>query len=123
MLLNTWLSAARRHFSQRSASRRIVRGTPRQSLSCESLEARMLLTALVINQDNKALFTNSFGGVVINNTSLGTFDSLVVEGIQISATSGAGLSINLSGKTLKSIALESIIVSQYTSLGFDIDLL
>ena len=123
MLLNTWLSAARNHFSQPSATRRIVRGASRRSLSCESLEARTLLTALVINPENQAAFTNTFGGIVVDNAKLGTNDSLVIEGISISTTSGDAISINLSGVTLKSLALESINVSRYTTLGFNIDLL
>ena len=122
MLLNTWLSAARNHFSQPASTRRIVRGASRRSLSCESLEARTLLTALVINPDNVATFTNAFGGISVDNTALGSNDALVIEGISISATSGDALSINLSGKTLQSLALESISVSQYTTIGFNIDL-
>ncbi len=125
MLLNTWLSAARNHFSQPSGTRRIVRGASRRSLSCESLEARTLLTALVINPDNRAEFLNTFGGIEVDNADLdaGPFDSLIVEGISISASSGDALSINLSGnRTLKSLALESITVSQYTTLGFNISL-
>jgi hypothetical protein len=122
MLLNTWLSAARLHFSQRSATRRTGRGHARPSLCSESLEARTLLTALVINQDNKDLYLNATGGIVINNAALGTHDSLVVEGFQISASSGDALTILLSGKPLNSIAIESITVSQYSSIGFNIDL-
>ena len=82
----------------------------------------MLLTALVINPDNQATFTNAFGGISIDNARLGSNDSLVIEGIAISASSGDALSINLSGKTLTSLALESITVSQYSTLGFNIDL-
>ncbi len=122
MLLNTWLSAARLHFSQRSATRRFGRGPARPSLCSESLEARTLLTALVINPDNQALYQNSTGGIVIDNTALGSHDSLVVEGFQISASSGNALTINLSGKTLNSIAIESINVSQYDSFGMNISL-
>lgn len=122
MLLNTWLSAARLHFSQRSATRRIGRGHARPSLCSESLEARSLLTALVINPDNQALFQNATGGIVIDNAALGTHDSLVVEGFQISASSGDALTINLTGKTLNSIAIESINVTQYDSYGMNISL-
>ena len=123
MLLNTWLSVARKHFSQPSAARRIVRGVSRRSVSTESLEARTLLTALVINPDNQATYTNAFGGISVNNAALGSFDSLIIEGISISASSGDALSINLSGKILTSLALESITVSQYSTVGFNIDLL
>ena len=113
MLLNTWLSAARLHFSQRSATRRIGRGHAKSSLCSELLESRTLLTALVINPDNQALYQNAAGGIVIDNTALGSHSSLVVEGFQISASSGDALTINLSNKTLNSIAIESINVSQY----------
>jgi len=122
MLLNTWLSAARLHFSQRSATRRIGRGHAQPSLCSESLEARTLLTALVINPDNQALYQNATGGIVIDNAALGSHDSIVVEGFQISASSGDALRINLSGRTLNSIAIESINVSQYDSFGFNISL-
>jgi len=81
-----------------------------------------MLTALVINPDNQATFTNAFGGISVNNANFGTNDSLVIEGISISTTSGDAISINLSGKTLTSLALESITVSQYSTLGFNIDL-
>ena len=64
MLLNTWLSAARLHFSQRSATRRIGRGHAQPSLCSESLEARTLLTALVINPDNQALYQHALELVV-----------------------------------------------------------
>ena len=122
MLLNTWLSAARLHFSQQSASRRIGRGHAKSSLCSELLESRTLLTALVINPDNQALYQNAAGGIVIDNTALGSHSSLVVEGFQISASSGDALTINLSNKTLNSIAIESINVSQYDSFGFNINL-
>jgi len=122
MLLNTWLSAARLHFSQRSATRRIGARHAQPSLCSESLEARTLLTALVINPDNQALFQNATGGIVIDNAALGLHDSIVVEGFQISASSGDALRINLSGKTLNSIAIESINVSQYDSFGINISL-
>lgn len=122
MLLNTWLSVARKHFSRPSATRRIVRGASRAPSSGESLEPRTLLTALVINPDNQATFTNAFGGISIDNAKLGSNDSLVIEGISISTTSGDAITINLSNRPLKSLALESIIVSKYTTLGFNIDL-
>ena len=127
MLLNTWLIAARRHFSPLSAVRRTVRGTARRSLRTESLEARSLLTALVINPDNQSLFANAVGGIEVDNADMTggpvVFDSLVIEGISISASSGDAISVNLSDITLNSIALESIIVGNHTAVGFDIDLL
>ena len=123
MLLNTWLSVARRHFSCANP-RRVDRVGKSRSLRTEPLEERMLLTALVINSDNQALFTNATGGLVINNAQLAGNDSLVIEGISIAASSGNAVSINLNGIALKSIAIESIIVSNYaaTGIGFDINL-
>lgn len=60
--------------------------------------------------------------LVLTIRALGLNDALVIEGISIAATSGDALSINLSGKTLHSLAIESISVSQYTTIGFNIDL-
>ena len=122
MLLNTWLSAARRHFTQKSVARRVARSASRNSVRTESLEARSLLTALVINPDTKASYTNAAGGIEVDNADMVGKDGLVIEGFSISPTSGDALSINLSGITLKNLAIESITVTQYTTLGFDIDL-
>ena len=123
MLLTTWLSNARRHFSKSSVVRRTVRGNARKSLRTESLEARSLLTALVINLDNQSLFANAAGGIEVDNADMAGKDSLVIEGISISASAGDAISINLSGITLNSIAIESILVGNHTAVGFDIDLL
>ncbi len=122
MLLNTWLSAARRHFAQKSVARRTARSTSRNSVRTESLEARSLLTALVINPDTKGGYLNAAGGIEIDNADMVGKDGLVIEGFAISATSGDALSINLSGIPLKHLAIESMTVTQYTTLGFDIDL-
>ncbi|MFO1001216.1 MAG: hypothetical protein U0936_12800, partial [Planctomycetaceae bacterium] len=122
MLLNTWLSAARRHFTQKSGARRFARSASRNSVRTESLEARSLLTALVINPDTKASYLNAAGGIEVDNADMAGKDGLVIEGFSISPTSGDALSINLSGITLKNLAIESITVTQYTTLGFDIDL-
>lgn len=122
MLLNTWLSAARRHFTQKSGARRVARSAPRNSVRTESLETRSLLTALVINPDTKAGYLNAAGGIEVDNFDMVGKDGLVIEGFTISPTSGDAISINLSGRTLKNLAIESIIVTQYSSLGFDIDL-
>ena len=122
MLLNTWLSAARRHFAQKSVARRTARSTSRNSVRTESLEARSLLTALVINPDTKGGYLNAAGGIEIDNADMVGKDGLVIEGFAISATSGDALSINLSGISLKHLAIESMTVTQYTTLGFDINL-
>ena len=122
MLLNTWLSAARRHFAQKSVARRVARSTSRNSVRTESLEARSLLTALVINPDTKSGYLNAAGGIEVDNADMVGKDGLIIEGFSISATSGDALSINLTGITLKNLAIESITVTQYTTLGFDINL-
>lgn len=122
MLLNTWLSAARLHFTQKSGARRVTRSASRNSVRTESLEARSLLTALVINPDTKAGYLNAAGGIEVDDLDMAGKDGLVIEGFTISPTSGDAISINLTGRTLKNLAIESILVTQYTTLGFDIDL-
>lgn len=122
MLLNTWLSAARLHFTQKSGARRVGRSASRNSVRTESLEARSLLTALVINSDTRASYTNAAGGIEVDDFDMAGRDGLVIEGFTISATSGDAISINLSGRTLKTLAIESILVTQYSAVGFDIDL-
>ncbi|RLS79763.1 MAG: hypothetical protein DWI00_01795, partial [Planctomycetota bacterium] len=122
MLLNTWLSAARLHFTQKSGARRAARSASRNSVRTESLEARSLLTALVINADTKAGYLNAAGGIEVDDLDMAGRDGLVIEGFTISPTSGDAISINLTGRTLKNLAIESILVTQTTTLGFDIDL-
>ena len=122
MLLNTWLSTARRHFNMKSGTRRVARSASRHSGSVESLETRSLLTALVINPDTRAGYLNAAGGLVIDNADMVGKDALVIEGFSISASSGNALTINLSGITLKSLAIESMVVTQHTSVGMDISL-
>jgi len=122
MLLNTWLSAARRQFNLKTSTRRVARTAAGNPGSVESLEVRSLLTALVINPDTRAAFTNAAGGIEVDNADMVGKDALVIEGFTISATSGDAISINLSGITLKSLAIESIVVSQYRTLGMNIDL-
>lgn len=122
MLLNTWLSAARLHFTQKSGARRAVRSASRNSVRTESLEARSLLTALVINADTRAGYLNAAGGIEVDDLDMAGRDGLVIEGITISPTSGDAISINLTGRTLKHLSIESILVAQTSTLGFDIDL-
>ena len=122
MLLNTWLSAARRHFNMTTGTRRVARAASRHSGSVESLETRSLLTALVINPDTRAGYLNASGGLEIDNADMAGKDALVIEGFSISASSGNALTINLSGITLKSLAIESMVVTQHTSVGIDISL-
>ncbi|RLS42435.1 MAG: hypothetical protein DWH78_00835, partial [Planctomycetota bacterium] len=106
----------------KSGTRRVARSASRHSGSVESLETRSLLTALVINPDTRAGYLNAAGGLVIDNADMVGKDALVIEGFSISASSGNALTINLSGITLKSLAIESMVVTQHTSVGMDISL-
>ncbi len=128
MLLNTWLSVARRHFGSANP-RRVDRVGKQRSLRTEPLEERLLLAGtpvfldpLVINPDNQATYTNAVGGLVINNSNFGSHDGLVIEGVSVSATSGDAISVNLSGIALKRLAIETVNVSQYSNLGMNISL-
>ena len=129
MLLNTWLSAARRHFSSFNP-RRIDRAGTSRSLRTEPLEERMLLSsipvalsALVINADNQAAYTDTLTGALsVSSAQLAGKDSLVIEGISVSTSSLYGINVNLSNISLKRLAIESVNVSQYTSVGLNIQL-
>jgi len=128
MLLNTWLSFARRRLSA-AASRRAGRVSRPQGSRLEALEERMLLSgnpvqvnSLVINAENQSLFTNPAGGLVITNATLGTKDGLVIEGISISPTSGDSISISLTGVSLKRLAIESVNITQGNAIGINLDL-
>lgn len=124
MLLNTWLSFARRQLVSRNP-RRGHRPTTNRAIRMEQLEERLVLSvnALVINPDNQALFTNASGGIEVDNADMVGKDALVIEGITISASSGDAISIDLSNMALQRLAIESITVSQYVTTGIDLDLL
>jgi hypothetical protein len=77
---------------------------------------------LVINADTRAGYLNAAGGIEVDDLDMAGRDGLVIEGITISPTSGDAISINLSGRTLRNLAIESVLVTQTTTLGFDIDL-
>ncbi|MEN9554916.1 MAG: hypothetical protein RLZZ232_1202, partial [Planctomycetota bacterium] len=128
MLLNTWLSFARRQLFT-AGSRRVNRSRFAPSGRMEQLEERMLLAgnpvlinSLVINADNQSLYTNAAGGLSITNASLAGKDGLVIEGISISPTSGDAISINLSNISLQRLAIESVVVAQYNTIGLNLDL-
>ncbi|MFM7057021.1 MAG: LEPR-XLL domain-containing protein, partial [Planctomycetota bacterium] len=117
MLLNTWLSFARRRLSA-AAPRRAGRLNSPQGSRLETLEARMLLSgnpvdvdSLVINADNQSLFTNPAGGLVVTNATLGAKTGLIIEGISISPTSGDSISVSLTGVSLKRLAIESVSIT------------
>ncbi|MEZ6061669.1 MAG: hypothetical protein R3C19_15080 [Planctomycetaceae bacterium] len=125
MLLNTWLSAAKRQLfsvpgSHASMGRRSV-GFRRQTAATELLESRALLTALVINNSNVDDFTNAAGTVALTNATLGANDSIVIEDAILTST-GKALTINLSNINLDSIAIESTDVTAFTGTAIDINL-
>ncbi len=127
MLLNAWLTAAKRHFRSSAVSRRSAGAAKYRRVRSEQLEARLLLTvenntALVINAENQSLYTNANGTIDIDNADMAGKDALVIEGINVGSNSGDAISINLSGITLKRLAIESILVSNYGVTGIDIDL-
>lgn len=117
MLLNTWLAAAKRQFLSPAGQRRLNPSAVRRRARTEELESRTLLTALVVNADNQMLYTNSFGGLEINNSHMTGKDELVIEGISISTSSGSAITVNLSGIPLESLAIESVNISSYTTTG------
>jgi hypothetical protein len=127
MLLNTWLTAARHNFFAAN-SRRFGRTSTGRALRTEALEGRTLLSAvqtinaLVINQENVSLYRNASGGLDVDNTDLTGKDALVIEGITVSATSGNGINVNLSGINLKRFAIESVVVAQYSGTGIGVSL-
>ncbi len=133
MLLTSWV----RSFAQSiQAKRRTVRrgryrnhlawhGSSTRSRRTEALEARQLLTALVVDQQ----FVDARNGVVnIRNVDLdidsdGTpeFDSIVVDSVQISGA-GTGINITLSGLDLDRIAFKQVNINGTGVEGIDISL-
>lgn len=133
MLLNSWLSFARRNLLA-TGVRRVNRTRTQQPARLEPLEERKLLAvnALVINSDNYERFTNLAGGLVVTNASLAgpdgissngdDFNALVIQGISLTPTTGEGVSINLSGVPLQRLAFDSVVVESGNRLGINIDL-
>lgn len=117
MLLTTWLSAAKRQLLSPKTARRPL--ASHRASAGEHLESRMLLTALVIDQDNVASFTNAAGTLEVN--SLGANDSLVIERLTFGATAN-GISINLANTAVERIAIESVNVTSFVGIGIDINL-
>ena len=125
MLLNTWLTAAKRHLfnspaGMRSSTRRsgFTRCRPTES---EVLENRALLTALVINNSNVDSFVDANGHISITNATLGTNDSLVIESINLASNTDA-ISINLSNIALERLAIETVNVTAFSGTAIDINL-
>jgi len=105
MLLNTWLTAAKRHLfnatSQRGGNRTGRSSAPRV-VESEVLENRSLLTALVINNTNLDNFVDASGTLTV--TDIGSNDSLVIEQVDLTST-GQGININLQNIALESLAI------------------
>jgi len=125
MLLNTWLTAAKRHLfnsptAARSSSRRSG-FSRRRPTEAELLESRALLTALVINNSNVDDFVDANGQISITNATLGSHDSLVIESINLSSNTDA-ISINLSNIALERLVIESINVTAFNGTAIDINL-
>jgi len=123
MLLNSWLSFARRNLFT-TGVRRVNRTRTQQSARLEPLEERKMLAvnALVINQDNYDRFTNLSGGLVVNNASMTGYDGLVIQGINLTPTSGDAITINLSGIQLQRLAVDTVVVESGNRPGINIDL-
>lgn len=121
MLLNTWLTAAKRHLFNSSTKRGGGRAgqSGRQIVSSEALEARSLLTALVINSANLDSFLDASGG--INITDLQGNDSLVIEEVDLAST-GSAITINLDGVPLQHLAIETVNVTAFSGTAIDISL-
>lgn len=122
MLLNTWLTAAKRQLfnspSQRGGGRS-GRTTAPQVVASEVLENRSLLTALVINNTNLDSFVDASGGLTI--TDLQGNDSLIIEQVDLSST-GAGITIDLQNVALQNLAIETVNVTAFTGSAIDISL-
>ncbi|MCA9082852.1 MAG: hypothetical protein KDA81_02295 [Planctomycetaceae bacterium] len=123
MLLNTWLAAAKRHLvgkSVRSGGRR-SNPFPLRFSQAESLEAKSLLTALVINPQNVDAFVDTSGNLSVTNADLAGFDGLVIEEVTVNSLT-EGISIDLSGIVLNRLAIETVTVSSFVGTGIDINL-
>ena len=82
----------------------------------------IVLNALVINSNNQAQYTNASGNLSVTTAHLAGKDALVIEGIFVSTSSGDAISVNLSNIALKRLAIESVNVSQFSTLGLNIQL-
>lgn len=123
MLLNTWLTAAKRHLFRSAMdgqSRRRI--SVKKPTAAEALESRSLLTALVINSQNLNSFVDGgTGQLSIDNAVLGTHDEIVIEEVDIASTV-EGISIDLTGVELKRLAIETVNVTAFSQRAIDINL-
>ncbi|WP_417382109.1 choice-of-anchor Q domain-containing protein [Gimesia sp.] len=146
MLLTSWVESMRVAFEKsrkatlnprRRLQLRSVPSSARQKVqrrvAIEQLEDRTLLTSLIINQLTAGL------GVTINNSVLdpdadgySNYDSIIFEDLTVNSTSGAGISIDLSGLDFQndeltdnvpfSILFDNVTVNAAAGSGIDIDL-
>ncbi|MEP3481103.1 MAG: PKD domain-containing protein [Fuerstiella sp.] len=125
MSLNAWLSAAKRHLKNSSASsstsRRRSASNPGQALETELLEQRSLLTTLIINDANADTFTDAAGTLSITNADLGSHNGIVIEDLTLDPDSD-GISINLTGVSLERLAIETVTINSFEDIGIDINL-
>lgn len=127
MLLNAWLTAAKRqifHGTDSSASSRRRQSSNKASrhVQLESLESRTLLTALTINDSNIDSFVDvNTGNLSVTEAQLGTHDTIVIEQVTLDST-GEAISIDLTGVTLERLAIETVTVNTFTGPAIDINL-
>ena len=125
MLLNTWLTAAKRHIfhaSESGGASRRRQGVSRPSASeIEQLENRALLTALVINNSNVDGFVDATGNLSVTNADLGSHDTLVIERVTLDSQ-GEGISIDLTDINLTRLAIETVDIGTFTGTAIDINL-
>ncbi|WP_299460794.1 right-handed parallel beta-helix repeat-containing protein, partial [uncultured Gimesia sp.] len=139
MLLTSWVESMRVAFEKsrkatlnprRRLQLRSVPSSARQKvqrrIAIEQLEDRTLLTSLIINQLTAGL------GITLNNSVLdpdadgvSNYDSIIFEDLTISATSGAGVTIDLDNLTFTDpfkILFDNVSISSTTGMGIDIEL-
>lgn len=123
MSLTAWISAAKRHLKNSSAStsRRRSASNPGQALETELLEQRSLLTTLIINDANADSFTDAAGTLSITNAELGSHNGIVIEDLTLDPASD-GISIDLTGVSLERLAIETVTIDSFQNLGIDINL-
>ena len=124
MLLNTWLTAAKRHLFRSSVNGTQSRRRPNTSQPGpgEQLENRSLLTALVINNTNLDSFVDGgTGQLEITNAVLGSHNEIVIEEVDINSTV-EGISIDLTGVELQRLAIETVNVTAFNGTAIDVNL-
>lgn len=127
MLLNAWLTAAKRHiftgsYAGASTRRRSGAAMAPRRVELEVLENRTLLTALTINNSNIDAFVDvNTGNLSIDETVLGSHDTIVIERLTLDST-GEAISIDLTGVNLTRLAIETVDIGTFTGPAIDINL-